>query len=169
MEEIDTALADSVGKLMCSEICPCVPIEYSKWDPVVSPGVLSDSKGPYRFNGTYTTFEACYNDHSAVITSSAVPESYFGLTKALETKFKCSGVCHAPLFYGWTDVTQGPPTGACIYELKAEFDKTVGVIGWVVAATALFLLSLFIMHYGMYKNDGESVGRVGGKKRFIFD
>lgn len=51
---------------MCSNSCPCVVVDKSKWDGVVD---FEKNRLRYNFNGNYETFGDCYEDKEFVINT----------------------------------------------------------------------------------------------------
>jgi hypothetical protein len=64
----------------------------------------------------------------------------------------------------YRDVTLGPPTQGCIFQLVDSFDKTAGYVAFGVAATAVIGIVLLLFSFGLYcpeKKEGPP------KRKFI--
>ena len=88
-----------VNRYMCSEACPCVAVDASKW------GSRAGELASRNFSGSYSTFNSCYKN----ITSNAVvpylSKDLLTLASYMESSLSCLGLCDAPLFWFYKDVT----------------------------------------------------------------
>jgi len=91
--------------------------------------------GIYNFTGSYSNFYDCFqaNPQGNVVTNEI-----FSTIRFMEERLDCSGFCEAPNFWVFKDVRTGPPSSACIFKLKKQYDETAGYIGIAMSLTTLF-------------------------------
>lgn len=99
---------------MCTSDCACADAGQAAYAGVTR------ASGALVFGGSYTSYSACWTDVvNAGSASGLSPEDlegmkvFFGFMNELESKYKCAGLCSAPLFSLTGDITAGPPTKGC--------------------------------------------------------
>ncbi len=97
---------------MCTEYCPCEPIElpYSNWT------VYYNEIDDRNYTGEYTSFKDCYDDlreeyedgTNAYLSgfSSYENDGFFDFLKAVEDEFSCSGLCEVQIFYFFKSIQE---------------------------------------------------------------
>jgi len=71
IDSIDTALEESVGTYMCTQTCPCVELDFDKWESLMKVELASNTylTGYTVQEGGFETFEDCYADKKTLWNS----------------------------------------------------------------------------------------------------
>jgi hypothetical protein len=127
IRELDSDLEKTVDKYMCTDLCPCVQVDYELWNATLQQELKKEKfdGGLYNFGGEYKSFYECYEDKKIAWEASGfepVNQKVMNAVRDFENNLNCSGLCDPPNFWVFRDVTEGPPTTSCVYNLKNEFD-----------------------------------------------
>ena len=160
VDNVDATYRQTVGTFMCTEACPCVAVDFTKWNTTMERDLSRPRQfgGKYNFKGSYTNFDQCYQDKKVMFSlatqfsnqSDAWQSEKFRLARYFEESMDCAGACESPLFWVFRNVTEGQPPAPCIYKVKEEYDRAVGPIGWVIGGAALSTFFAFLCHHGFY-------------------
>jgi len=77
------------------------------------------------------------------------------LTKALETKLDCQGMCTPSTWWWFKDITTGSPQVGCMLGIKRNFNETSGAAAIVMIVAVIVSLTLFCCSCGAVCNTKE--------------
>ena len=89
--EIDS-MYTSGDSILCSSSCPC-DADSSLWPETIAVNMVTSTMGQSTLTDCPVDGISDYDD-----------EHYVGILEALETTFKCAGMCTIPTFYLFSDV-----------------------------------------------------------------
>ena len=128
--------------MMCTKQCPCNIADKAKfkgWSSLPNKKVSKSG---------YTNFLDC----PAETLSKGHQDRYVPMMTALETQFKCAGICELPRFYLFSDINNGKPTELCKdYAIQHIKENTSTFAAYTFVASSIgfigFLFSCSICYW----------------------
>lgn len=129
--KIDNTYIELDKQLMCTDICPCLPISQAKL-------FTNQSLALRKFDSLKgaNNLDKCLAD---INYQDKWDYQVINYLRDLEKSYNCTGLCKPQTFHLFTSYQTGPNTEPCFHRIADELERDMGKMGYVFLSCGTFV------------------------------